>query len=60
MLDDTVNLSNFNSWNLGRNQEFPSERIFNGYMKLVKIFEAPLTQKEIDSIIEKEKAFIKE
>ena len=60
ILDDTVNLSNFNSWNLGRNQEFPSERIFNGYMKLVKIFEAPLTQKEIDSIIEKEKAFINE
>ncbi len=60
ILKDTVNLSNFNSWNLGRNEEFPSARIFNGYMKMVKIFEAPLTQKEIGSIVEKEKAFINE
>ncbi|HET7115379.1 MAG TPA: GH92 family glycosyl hydrolase [Hanamia sp.] len=60
VLKDTVDLSNFNIWNLGRNEEFPSARIFNGYMKMVKIFEAPLTQKEIESIVEKEKVFINE
>jgi len=60
ILEDAVNLSNSNTWVLGRNEEFPSERIFNGYMKMLKIFEAPLTQKEIDSIFDKEKVFINE
>jgi putative alpha-1,2-mannosidase len=47
LIDDSVNLSVINKWNLGRNEEFPVERIFNGYMKKVKVFVAPLSAEEI-------------
>jgi putative alpha-1,2-mannosidase len=46
-LEDSVNLSIVNKWNLGRNEEFPSERIFSGYMDDVKVFIEPLSASEI-------------
>jgi hypothetical protein len=50
-LSDNVNLSGINKWTLGRNEEFPSVRIFNGYIDNVKIFAAPLNEKEIGSAL---------
>lgn len=45
--ENSVNLSVTNKWNLGRNEEFPNERIFNGYMDKVKVFVAALSADEI-------------
>jgi len=42
-----VNLSVANKWNIGRNEEFPSRRIFHGYIKGVKVFAAPLQGADI-------------
>ncbi|MDP9076443.1 MAG: GH92 family glycosyl hydrolase [Bacteroidota bacterium] len=50
MMEITANLSVSNKWTLGRNQEFPSERIYHGYMDKVKVFKAPLTPAEIHAI----------
>jgi len=36
-------------WNVGRNEEFPSARIFNGYMKDIKLFAAPLSAAAIQA-----------
>ena len=49
-VEGRVNLSVSNKWNVGRNEEFPSQRIFHGYIKDVKIFAAPLSGKEINSL----------
>ena len=46
-VDGRVNLSVPNKWNIGRNDEFPSDRIFNGFIKGVKVFAAPLKAAEI-------------
>ncbi|KIC94616.1 GH92 family glycosyl hydrolase [Flavihumibacter solisilvae] len=46
-LADPVNLSVTSKWNVGRNEEFPNERIFHGYMNRIKVFTAPLTETEI-------------
>jgi len=53
IVSDNVNLSGINKWTLGRNEEFPSARIFNGYMDKVKVFAAPLSEKEIHEVMEK-------
>jgi putative alpha-1,2-mannosidase len=53
-LEAPVNLSVPSNWNIGRNEEFPSERIFTGYMDKIKIFAAPLSAAEIESIVKKE------
>ncbi|MCR8556598.1 GH92 family glycosyl hydrolase [Mucilaginibacter sp. BJC16-A38] len=50
MMEITANLSVSNKWTLGRNEEFPSERIYHGYMDKVKVFKAPLTAEEIHAI----------
>lgn len=42
-------------WNLGRNYEFPGERIYKGKIDKVKIFVEPLTKSEIHKIIKAEK-----
>jgi hypothetical protein len=47
ILEEKANLSVSNKWNIGRNEEFPSARIFNGYMDKVKVFAAPLSAQEI-------------
>jgi putative alpha-1,2-mannosidase len=54
VLDVTVNLSVNNKWTLGRNEEFPSERIFHGYIDKVKVFESALSADEIRSIVKSE------
>jgi hypothetical protein len=53
-LDSAVDLVGSSNWNIGRNAEFPGERIFNGYMDKVKIFSAPLSHEEIMVIVKKE------
>ncbi|HWK04266.1 MAG TPA: GH92 family glycosyl hydrolase [Puia sp.] len=54
-VEGRVNLSNTHRWTLGRNEEFPLQRIFNGYIDKVKVFEAPLTGEEIKGIVDKER-----
>lgn len=46
-LSASANLSVTNRWNIGRNEEFPSSRIFNGYMDKIKVFAAPLSEEEV-------------
>ncbi|WP_177183722.1 GH92 family glycosyl hydrolase [Mucilaginibacter sp. OK283] len=55
VMETTANLSVTNKWTLGRNEEFPSERIFHGYMDKVKVFKAALTAGEVSEIVKKEK-----
>jgi len=52
--DSEANLSVSNKWTLGRNEEFPSERIFHGEMDKVKVFKAALFAHEIRSIVDSE------
>jgi putative alpha-1,2-mannosidase len=53
-LQDHMNLSAPNKWTIGRNEEFPGQRIFDGYMDHIKIFAAPLSANEIQAIVKKE------
>jgi putative alpha-1,2-mannosidase len=53
-LQDRINLSVPNKWTIGRNEEFPGQRIFDGYMDHIKIFAAPLSANEILAIVKKE------
>ncbi|MEO8413907.1 MAG: GH92 family glycosyl hydrolase [Ginsengibacter sp.] len=46
-LQQSVNLSNTNKWTIGRNEEFPMQRIFTGFINQVKIYAVPLGQQEI-------------
>jgi putative alpha-1,2-mannosidase len=54
-----VNLSVANKWQIGRNEEFPSERIFHGYMDGIKVFAQPLSATGILDIFNKEQASYK-
>jgi putative alpha-1,2-mannosidase len=54
-VEGAVNLSVGNRWQIGRNEEFPSERIFHGYMEQVKIYEQALSEAEISAIVNREK-----
>ena len=40
-------------WHIWRNEEFPSQRVFYGYIDRVKIFVEPLTSEEINEIRKK-------
>jgi putative alpha-1,2-mannosidase len=51
ILEDSVNLSVLNKWNIGRNEEFPSERIFEGYLDQIKVFATPLSATEIKQVM---------
>ncbi|MDR6943493.1 GH92 family glycosyl hydrolase [Mucilaginibacter pocheonensis] len=53
-VEGPVNLSVANKWQIGRNEEFPSERIFHGYMDNIKVYAQPLTAKEIISVFNNE------
>jgi putative alpha-1,2-mannosidase len=53
-LHDRVNLSVSNKFIIGRNEEFPGQRIFDGYADHVKVFAAPLTDDEISEIVNAE------
>ena len=56
-LDGPVNLSITNKWTLGRNEEFPNARVFDGYMDHVKVFAAPLSEQEISQVMEPAPAY---
>ena len=53
--DGIVNLSNTSQWQIGRNEEFPSERVFHGQMDLIKVYAQPLSAKDITTLFESEK-----
>jgi len=53
-LQNRIKLSAPNKWTIGRNEEFPGQRIFEGYMDHIKIFAAPLSANEIQAIVKKE------
>lgn len=55
-VDGTANLSNTSTWQIGRNEEFPSERVFHGQMDLIKVYEQPLSAKDIAGLFEVEKS----
>jgi hypothetical protein len=58
-MDETASLSVNNKWVLGRNEEFPSERVFNGYIANAKIYNEPLSKEEISAVFNSEKELIK-
>lgn len=47
VMEDVVDLSNNNKWTFGRNEEFPSQRIYHGYIDGIKIYKQPLSQEDI-------------
>lgn len=49
-VDGRVNLSVTSKWTLGRNEEFPGQRVFNGYIDGAKVFTEALTEEEIRSL----------
>jgi hypothetical protein len=57
-VEGAVNLSIGNKWQIGRNEEFPSERIFHGYIDGVKVFEEALSADEIQAVFVKGEAGI--
>ena len=57
--DQTANLSVNNKWMLGRNEEFPSERIFHGYIDNAKIFKEALSAEEIFTVFNNGKELLK-
>jgi putative alpha-1,2-mannosidase len=54
-VEGKVNLSTANKWQIGRNEEFPSERVFHGYMDNIKVYAQPLSADEITTIFNKER-----
>jgi len=58
-VDGIVNLSQDSQWQIGRNEEFPSERIFHGYIDKVKVYEEALSPQEISSMATDEKILLK-
>ncbi|MBX3256018.1 MAG: GH92 family glycosyl hydrolase [Chitinophagaceae bacterium] len=50
-LNSKADLSAAGVWNIGSNEEFPSERNFEGYIDKVKIFAAALTEEDIKVIM---------
>lgn len=51
-----VNLSVSNKWTFGRNEEFPGQRIFTGYLDKMRVYMEPLTETEIKSIMNRDEA----
>ncbi|MGF7037448.1 GH92 family glycosyl hydrolase [Mucilaginibacter lappiensis] len=55
-VEGTVSLSTPNKWQIGRNEEFPSERVFHGYMDNIKVYAQPLSADEVMEVFNKERA----
>jgi len=53
-INKPANLSSGGIWTVGRNYEFPGERIFNGLVDHIKIFSEPLTPSEIEKEMKRE------
>jgi putative alpha-1,2-mannosidase len=51
LLNSKAALSSAGQWNIGSNEEFPNERVFNGYIDHVKIFAEALTEQEIKEVM---------
>ncbi|AMR32285.1 hypothetical protein A0256_13080 [Mucilaginibacter sp. PAMC 26640] len=49
-VEGEVNLSGNNHWQIGRNEEFPSERIFHGYIDNIRVYGNALSDIEIAEI----------
>lgn len=45
--DEPAELSNKNKWTLGRNEEFPSERVYHGYINKAMVFREALSAEGI-------------
>ncbi|MFB9843008.1 GH92 family glycosyl hydrolase [Mucilaginibacter ginsenosidivorans] len=56
--DQTANLSVNNKWVLGRNDEFPSEREFQGYIGNVKIYKEPLSAEEVLAVFSNDRTLM--
>lgn len=56
--DQSTGLSVNNKWVLGRNDEFPSEREFQGYIANVKIYKEPLSAAEVLAIFNIDKTLV--
>lgn len=54
-LEQSADLSNTSKWVLGRNEEFPGERIFHGRLDKVKVYKASLTATEVETIFKQER-----
>ncbi|UZR96965.1 GH92 family glycosyl hydrolase [Chondrinema litorale] len=54
-LEAPKNLTVKGKWAVGRNEEFPGERIYEGYMDIVKIFGEALTEIQVSDIYKSEK-----
>jgi len=52
-IDRTANFASHAHWMIGRNEEFPDQRFFNGFVDHFKIFAEPLTEAEIKEEMEK-------
>jgi putative alpha-1,2-mannosidase len=52
-LSGNVDFSSSNKWCLGRNEEFPGQRIFSGYLDKVRIFSVPLSGEEVKMMMNK-------
>jgi hypothetical protein len=50
VVDGLVNLSVANKWVVGRNEEFPDERIFEGRVRDVRVYAAALGEAEIKAL----------
>ena len=54
-LEEMINLNVAARWTIGNNEEFPLDRLFRGKIKGIKIYAAPLSALEVQTIYTKEK-----
>jgi hypothetical protein len=58
-INSPANLSYKGKWMIGRNEEFPDERIFHGAVSYFKVFTEPLTPSEIKQEMQKNEKHLK-
>ncbi|HEX5025117.1 MAG TPA: GH92 family glycosyl hydrolase [Agriterribacter sp.] len=51
-LNSHSGLSSKSVWNIGSNEEFPGERVFEGYVNNVKIFGEVLSEQDVKAVME--------
>ena len=56
VVDGHPNLTVQSQWQIGRNEEFPNQRIFTGYVDKAKVFGTALSANDIKKIVGEEKA----
>jgi putative alpha-1,2-mannosidase len=55
VVDGHPSLTVQSQWQIGRNEEFPGQRIFTGYVDKAKVFGAVLAAREIKEMVERER-----